>query len=860
MRAKYAVSFGTTIRSVVLSAVLLLGTCAYNHLYGALAKADKGTSQSELLLRMNKPTAGKPMLDQRVHKVGNMWLTITNYGIFGNQSDASIKDPETGLPAPSCEYPGGSGMEYLFQGALWVGAIIGEDTLVSMGHDGWLQVFEMYGDEAPKGAIIKKSSRKSDPAYDSTAVSEADYIAVYTDTLTDQAFVAINPDDGRKHIPLGIKITQKSYAWSYSYAEDFILIDFLMSNIGTNEIRKAYVGLYVDADVSHFSKGALGSQDDISGFKQSVPSAVCSQLEDTINVAWIADTDGDPNRSGVFDFMSVVAVTGTRVVRTPNPELKTSFNWWVSWGDDPKLDWGPVRRENNRNLGTGGLGTPAGDKNKYFFMKNGEFDYDQLFSAFDYSSQGWLPPNPEIAGNLADGYDTRYLLSFGPFEIGVGDTLPLTIGYIAGDKFHRKPDDFVKYFDANSPFEFQSHLDYSDLATNALWAGWVYDNPGYDTDGDGFRGTPVRNPCITTGPDTLFYPNGDGIPDFKGPPPPTPPLLRYSASPGKVTIRWNGKNSETSLDPFSTLADFEGYRVYMGSKLQLNEFALLTSFDYKDYNRYRLNADYTPARWELTEIPFSLDSLRTLFKDDDFKPLDYPTQANPYMDTVGTGSGGDTAYYFFTNQDYNRSEFGGAGEIRKIYPNAKPGDMVLDPQLNEYVDAYYEYEYVIDGLLPSRPVYMSVSAFDFGNPATNLAPLESSPLANAVEIFPVYSADVVADSAKKVSVFPNPYKINGGYAEAGYEVVSDFSRDENRARRIHFANLPSEATIRIYTLDGDLVREIQHPCNCPLQEGESMTSWDLISRNTQAVVSGIYLYTVESKSGTTQVGKFVIIK
>ena len=115
---------------------------------------------------MNKPMAGKPMLDQRVHKVGNMWLTVTNYGIFGNQSDASVRDPETGLSAPSCEYPGGSGMEYLFQGALWIGAIVGEDTLVSYGHDGWQHIFEMYGDAAPQGAIIKRSTRKSDPAYD----------------------------------------------------------------------------------------------------------------------------------------------------------------------------------------------------------------------------------------------------------------------------------------------------------------------------------------------------------------------------------------------------------------------------------------------------------------------------------------------------------------------------------------------------------------------------------------------------------------------------------------------------------------------------------------------------------------------
>ncbi|MCK4385882.1 MAG: hypothetical protein KAW52_06430 [candidate division Zixibacteria bacterium] len=37
--------------------------------------------------------------------------------------------------------------------------------------------------------------------------------------------------------------------------------------------------------------------------------------------------------------------------------------------------------------------------------------------------------------------------------------------------------------------------------------------------------------------------------------------------------------------------------------------------------------------------------------------------------------------------------------------------------------------------------------------------------------------------------------------------------------------------------------------------------WDLISRNRQAVVSGLYLFCVEDKrTGETQVGKFVIVK
>ncbi len=848
-----AVEYTGRPRAIFAAAIvigfLLFGIMESGYVYGALAVTGKGTSQTDLMSRMNKPAAGKPVMEVRVHKVGNIWLTVTNYGIFGNQADPSIKDPETNQPAPSCQYPGPSGVEYLFQGALWIGAIVGEDTLVSTGHDGWQHIFEMYADQAPKGSIIKRSTRLTDPAYSPDAVSEADYMAVYTDTLTDQQFVAINPDDNRSHIPIGVEITQKSYSWSYSYAEDFILIDFLIKNIGTKEIRKSYIGLYVDADVYHPSY-ANGFQDDICGFKQTVPSTACKDLQDVINVAWIADQDGDPNEDGVFDYRSTVAVTGTRVVRTPNPDLKTSFNWWVSQGD-ATLDWGPVRKENNRNLGTGGLGTPAGDKNKYFFLKNGEFDYDQIYSAIDMGSQGWLPPASNIASDLADGYDTRYLLSFGPFDIQVGDSLPLTIGYIAGDKFHVKPDDFQKYFDSNNPDVFFNKLSFSDLATNALWAGWVYDNPGVSTNGSGFRGNPTPNPCSPG--DTIW--SGDGLPDFDGPPPPPPPVLKYSSSPGQITVRWNGYATETSKDPFSSNVDFEGYRVYMGQRLSVKDFALLTSYDHLDFDRHKLNLAYAPPKWELTEVPFTLDSLAKIYGEG-FNPLDYPNQSDSLTWIDGT----DTNYYYFTQQDYNRSTLGGFGEMRKVYPDATPADTVWDEMEQDSVPAYYEYEYSIDGMLPSRPVFISVSAFDFGDPATNLGPLESSPLANAVQIYPVNSPDVVTQQNLKVTVFPNPYKINGGYAEAGYEDVGA-SLSPDRARRIYFANLPSKATIRIYTLDGDLVRELEHPqpVGSVLYAGESMTAWDLISRNTQAAVSGIYLYTVESELGT-QVGKFVIIK
>jgi len=114
-------------------------------------------------------------------------------------------------------------------------------------------------------------------------------------------------------------------------------------------------------------------------------------------------------------------------------------------------------------------------------------------------------------------------------------------------------------------------------------------------------------------------------------------------------------------------------------------------------------------------------------------------------------------------------------------------------------------------------------------------------------------------------VFPNPYKIQyndvhgnrTSYYLEGYEGrgVTEFVEQD---RRVHFINLPDTATIRIFSLDGDLIREIHHP-DPFLTTYSSSVGWDLISRNTQAVVSGIYIWRVDSRLGT-QVGKLVIIK
>ena len=121
------------------------------------------------------------------------------------------------------------------------------------------------------------------------------------------------------------------------------------------------------------------------------------------------------------------------------------------------------------------------------------------------------------------------------------------------------------------------------------------------------------------------------------------------------------------------------------------------------------------------------------------------------------------------------------------------------------------------------------------------------------------NASLVEANDLKVVVYPNPYR-----ADANYNKESGGSfegRGEgmavDRVRRIHFTNLPHKCTIRIFSIDGDLVRQIDHD----VPEGQPRSShdeWDLITRNTQAAASGIYYYVVESATGN-QIGKLVII-
>ena len=361
-------------------------------------------------------TAVLPVVKYTAHNRGNIQVAIANNGTFGTFGE-TIRDPLTGEFISSCVYPKNSDILYLYVAAFWIGAVVDRDTLVSCGSEDFYATAEFWPEVEPIGDFRYRSLDINSPFYDPEALSEQDILCEYTDTIVDPRLTGRDDTDGREHRPLGIKVFQRSMAWSYEYADDFILFDFEIQNIGTRRLRQLFLGIWIDGDVWHVSRrGPIGWEDDIVGFYRYHPSKECALHTDTVNIAWTADNDGDPVSSG-WDYRSPTGIVGARVVRTPSDSLKMSFNWWITNYSDVKFDFGPRRAgtedEPFRSFGPR-LGTPLGDRNKYYVMSKPEFDYDLLFTAVDHQFQGWLPP-PANAEDIADGFDTRYLLSFGPF-------------------------------------------------------------------------------------------------------------------------------------------------------------------------------------------------------------------------------------------------------------------------------------------------------------------------------------------------------------------------------------------------------------------------------------------------------------
>jgi len=411
-----------------------------------------------------------PDFQAKVHDISNIYFTITNFGILGSMSGNYV-DPDWQGRMPGTEFPAGSEIEHLFIGALWIGAEVDTvdeygnpalDTLVSVGFDGWWGTMELL--PSPTG---------EESLWEDNIIGDQEYYAVYYDTTTNPQYVTPDPIDMRYHIPLGLKITQNSICWRSSGYDEIFIINYNLENIGGRDLHNVWAGLYYDGDVAHISEPPYGEEsgamDDICGYLNY----------GEYGIAWLADNNGQPY-GGQFDERSPVDVMCAGLVGSTTPDLQTNFNWWMS-NLNTYLDYGPQLQSNFDQWGyfpCGGRGTPCGDIAKYRVMANGERDYDQIWTAIDHSSEGWIdmPPN---ASYIADGYETRFLLSCGPMEISAGETEVITIAYFGANNLHVDPLNFdhnlfERTYDSTSVARFYENLNFTDMRAKYDSAGSYY--------------------------------------------------------------------------------------------------------------------------------------------------------------------------------------------------------------------------------------------------------------------------------------------------------------------------------------------------------------------------------------------------
>jgi hypothetical protein len=180
----------------------------------------------------------------------------------------------------------------------------------------------------------------------------------------------------------------------------------------------------------------------------------------------------------------------------------------------------------------------------------------------------------------------------------------------------------------------------------------------------------------------------------------------------------------------------------------------------------------------------------------------------------------------------------------------------------------YHYRFRVDGLRDGFRYFGAVTAYDLGT--LTIESLESGITRNKAMVVsgPAPGEDVIGD---KVVVFPNPYRVEANW-DMGQRV---------RDHYLWFTNLPARCVLRIYTLSGDLVYELQFDGATYAGEGTrglydprreldvkalsfsgTTCAWNLITRGGQAAATGLYLYSVEDQTGKRPraVGKFLIVK
>jgi len=784
----------------------------------------------------------RPSTEYRVHDVGTLWSAVSNFGNYG----------EPNALMPSFEWPAGSEVYYCWEGRLWMAAMVGGEALCSHADYG------NYELDPTDGSIF----------YHGTGPKSIQDAWSRFDDLTDY----------EGHTSIGLEVSQRSLAWSLTEYDDFIIFYVDVKNVSGGTLNGAFLSWVFDNDVGTGAGGDpsephLDDLVDYDGWTHEGENPFRYDIVDPLDL----DNDGidgydywgwavaDP-RNPFWNGYSPVA--GEPVPETDEPEPDGIYDEYQIYVVDNVAEYAPLGLpepdyiryqvdvpENGIVAGDPVIDMATGDTLRgYLIPRNMSYMFDGDYPQSGEEDSGERHLSTPVSGFIGtrflyipqepfnttddDNYPRPYSHQWWNWESDPGsdsekyEYMTGTHTLSEGMKFLPHPFDYsagapvfdYRYMINLGPFGdwrdgdskkvvmvtgvgeglkgLRENLDNAMIAYYAGELGVIGDPmnppPAGHEDQTGFTGTWPADIVL------------DG--HFLLPIPPPIPTLNYSPGDGMVDLVWDN-SAEEAIDNFIGSVDFEGYKIYR-SKYNTQNWEMIAAFDLAEIGpTYLKNSAgdtlnpimvgseyicYNEAEYEATVTDPNL----VRGTDWDYVAVDLPDIVHSYLDDGGDFSDLNDVPIF---RDVERP-INGLNYFYAVvaYDPAKP-----DRGLGSIESAKSNYRKALDG----QP--------DAVIPRTDAAP---------------------EDNLDNVKVVPNPYKGTALF-EARYE------------DRLSFINLPPRCKITIFSLTGDMIDE--------LYKSTSTTGalyWDLISRNNQKVVSGLYIYVVETPGGEKKIGKFLIIR
>jgi hypothetical protein len=837
----------------------------------------------------------------RVSTAGNVWMKTTNIGVLGNPFTAQSSDP-------SAQWPGPSGVEYLFFIGLFVAAknpeatdpaqvrrvshntewrppsLLPEDRIYTT-YDGQVKGAREVDDDTD-GQVDEEFLNGKDDDFDGEI--DEDYAAysqqMYTCELRDDTDQAVNANFAEKHVPFGLLVQQSTLSFAVPGANDFAAADFKVINQSGHTLDSAFVGFFVEQDVGPTADDRYFS-DDIpeprvpqGEYPEIIPSGGSDArysddpefpcLQDTIHVNGfsVTDDDGDMFRTpGASSFLLLGHTIDPTGVKAPR---RVGFRMYRFYTPGTPFVQG---------------GTPLVDIERYEAMSS-TVGIDPVTGMINEE-------RPEDTAKT----DTQALCSVGPFlDWRNGESISVQIA-LAVQRI-----DYTKPLNLPTNAALPNPERYGAIIANAIEAqktfrGKFIPTPTGETPDQRGRETGVIAPVGTTleladcrdeelgstrtvtANQTVWFDFDcnfcTGVPGavlrkWLAAAPPPNPGLRLTSRDRSVVIEWDNL-SEVTPDPSTSELDYLKYRVWKASNFTRpigstgpseDLWALLAEFRIYDWLTPLLDSldtDNDGIRDSLHKVYPALVNTQTLQRSFpiDVRPCKTGTSLvngqciDPVsgMELLAEPVPGDTAYV--------------VGPRRYRDVNNVPR---LEPAFKTAVYPVGRYRYEDPNVLNGFVYFYSVTGKDStgqrdqqGGRGT-LAEQEGRK--SATEQQGITPQSAAGGKAGGVYVVPNPYR-----GRSQWDLTPNAT--DPTGTHVDFFNLPAGAwTLRIFTISGDLVQVIRHTdvqVDGKLQQEnaeDGQATWNLISRNGQDVVSGIYLFSVESPTAGTEQGKFVIIR